>query len=990
VYKEYLQLFVSDFPVERIDEITVDDVMGYGTTKDEKIIDVKGLAELIENQRKEGVGADFRFDRFPVYRRLLADEQVAIFVDEIAISMVTDEGKHEFSVRASIICEYINEVWKMVHWHASKPDELEKDTWHRDEWKRKNEELQRLVNEKTADLELKNRELIIEGCLERVRSTAMGMKAQDDLIEVAKALFEELVKLGFTKIRNAQIDVLNDEEQFFLNYLYTDDGEIGVSRVPYSSHPIAMTFVEDVKREPDALSSIKVGGKELKEWLVHRKATGHIHDTKLDAAEAVYFYSYSIGSGAIGVSTFEPVGDELLDILKRFRNVYYLAHQLFTDIVKAENQAREAQVEVALERIRARAMSMRHSDELEEVAELMWEQMGLLGQKELETTAVHLYEGDGDTIDTWFALREGDSGQVISGKAVFHRDGAGLLREMVSGYNSADVEYTLTATGDKMMEFYQVLLNVAPDAVKHIGEDLPEKVFYHITDFSGGSLVTVLLSEPYDELKALQRRLSTVFDLAYTRFKDIKIAEDQAREARIEVALERIRSRSMAMNDSDELAEVAAMLFREMNALSFLPPNTRTYFSLIDEPSMTADVWLTKEDGSVRLGSHRVGFSGSEIVMRVWEAWKKKDPIVVRDLTGDELLSYLRFLSTLPHVKADKGLTNIVENPPKRIVYTDSPFTYGIVGIMSGEPLEEVARETLIRFAGVFDLTYTRFLDLQRLKDEKKRTEDTLDNLKATQEQLVHSEKMASLGELTAGIAHEIQNPLNFVNNFSEVSVDLLREMYEELNDGNPEEVKTIAEDLKQNLEKISYHGHRASTIVKGMLEHSRSGSGHKELTNINELADEYLRLAYHGLKAKDKTFNANFITRLDKKMPKVKVISQDIGRVLLNLINNSFYAVSRRSKSETNGYSPEVIVSTKYTEDQVEIRVTDNGGGIPQEVMDKIFQPFFSTKPSGEGTGLGLSLAFDIINKGHGGSLDVESEVDQGTTFIIKLPVGQ
>ncbi|HEU5053644.1 MAG TPA: ATP-binding protein, partial [Hanamia sp.] len=268
----------------------------------------------------------------------------------------------------------------------------------------------------------------------------------------------------------------------------------------------------------------------------------------------------------------------------------------------------------------------------------------------------------------------------------------------------------------------------------------------------------------------------------------------------------------------------------------------------------------------------------------------------------------------------------------------------------------------------------------------------SLEDLKATQAQLIQSEKMASLGELTAGIAHEIQNPLNFVNNFSEVNTELADELKEELNKTNlsSDEKKTleeIADDIKNNQEKISFHGKRADSIVKGMLQHSRSSNGQKEPTNINNLADEYLRLAYHGLRAKDKSFNATMETDFDENVGKVNVVAQDVGRVILNLITNAFYAVKAAKLQKGNNYEPTVIVSTNKADGKVFISVKDNGTGIPESVKNKIFQPFFTTKPTGEGTGLGLSLSYDII-KTHGGEINVKSKEGEGTEFTIQLPV--
>jgi signal transduction histidine kinase len=294
----------------------------------------------------------------------------------------------------------------------------------------------------------------------------------------------------------------------------------------------------------------------------------------------------------------------------------------------------------------------------------------------------------------------------------------------------------------------------------------------------------------------------------------------------------------------------------------------------------------------------------------------------------------------------------------------------------------------LLAGIGVLLLLAIIFYRNNRQKNKAKiKIEQAYNDLKATQQQLIQSEKMASLGELTAGIAHEIQNPLNFVNNFSEVNEELLNELKSEAGKGNLEEVKAIANDIAFNSEKITHHGKRADTIVKGMLQHSRSSSGQKESTDINALAEEYLRLAFHGLRAKDKTFNADLKTDFDNSIGKINIIPQDIGRVVLNLINNAFYAVDEKKKQNQNGHDPTISVSTKRNNGKVEIKVSDNGNGIPQKVLDKIFQPFFTTKPTGQGTGLGLSLSYDIV-KAHGGEIKVETKEGDGTSFIIYLPV--
>jgi two-component system NtrC family sensor kinase len=272
------------------------------------------------------------------------------------------------------------------------------------------------------------------------------------------------------------------------------------------------------------------------------------------------------------------------------------------------------------------------------------------------------------------------------------------------------------------------------------------------------------------------------------------------------------------------------------------------------------------------------------------------------------------------------------------------------------------------------------------LQDQKQELETTLSELKSTQTQLIQSEKMASLGELTAGIAHEIQNPLNFVNNFSEVSVELVSEMKEDMKSGRAEEAMSIAGDIEQNLLKVVHHGKRADAIVKGMLQHSRISSGQKEPADLNALADEYLKLSYHGMRARDKKFNAAISTNLDPAVGSVSIVPQDIGRALLNLFNNAFYYVNEQKLNAGTAYEPTVTLTTKRIAQQVEIRIRDNGPGIPPKILEKIFQPFFTTKPTGEGTGLGLSLTYDIITKEHGGQFRVETREGEYAEFIILL----
>jgi two-component system, NtrC family, sensor kinase len=402
-------------------------------------------------------------------------------------------------------------------------------------------------------------------------------------------------------------------------------------------------------------------------------------------------------------------------------------------------------------------------------------------------------------------------------------------------------------------------------------------------------------------------------------------------------------------------------------------------------------------------------------IFLIWKSIKNKTPsgIVMRNATiifisifavfivG--LVIYLAILGSRSGLKSsDQGFINSIVAPILGILFFVGPqlsvsgaISFSLAkefvdtNISLSQKLEEI--EKLSEEKQQILSTQNEYLEKQ-VNQRTSELNQSLENLKITQNQLIQSEKLASLGELTAGIAHEIQNPLNFVNNFSEMSVELAQELNEELDKDSIDKglVEELMGDLIQNQEKISHHGKRASSIVKGMLEHSRTSTGVKELTDINALADEYLRLSYHGLRAKNKSFNSDFKTDLEENLPKIAVISQDLGRVFLNLINNAFYAVGKRengSKATGGNFKPLVLVSTKNIDNQIVISIKDNGTGMPEAVKAKIFQPFFTTKPTGEGTGLGLSLAYDIITKAHGGELKVESKEGEYTEFTIILP---
>ena len=437
------------------------------------------------------------------------------------------------------------------------------------------------------------------------------------------------------------------------------------------------------------------------------------------------------------------------------------------------------------------------------------------------------------------------------------------------------------------------------------------------------------------------------------------------------------------MRSTDDLDRITPLIWNELTILGI--PFIRCGVFIIDEAEQLIHTHLSTADGKA-LATFNLPFDGEGIGQNVLAAWRVNQTATIH-WSREEFANYTKDLVTQGAVKSQERY--VTEHPDTSLDLHFLPFLQGMLYVGNIAPLTEDEMNLVQSLAGAFSTAYARYEDFNNLEAAKMQVEDTLTDLKATQTKLIQSEKMASLGELTAGIAHEIQNPLNFVNNFSEVNIELISEMEEEIEKGELDEVKAIARDIKENQLKIRHHGQRADGIVKGMLQHSRASSDVKEPTDMNKLADEYLRLAYHGLRAKEKAFNAELVTHFDEHLPKVEVVPQDIGRVLINLYNNAFYAIMQKAKKAGPGYKPTVEVETFFLPLQGVggIKVRDNGGGIPDAIKDKIMQPFFTTKPTGQGTGLGLSLAYDIIVKGHGGSIQVNSKEGECSEFVIQLP---
>jgi len=851
--------------------------------------------------------------------------------------------------------------------------------------------------------EAQAREAQIEAALERVRSRTMAMQRSDELNETADILFDQLKKLG-ADLQGVAFTICDKNSTIITKWT-----SIGIFSFPYTIEPAEQNMYEAWKNQVPLYEEVFEGERLRKyyETLMEVPAFKQGLQKMLDAGFPIPTWqknhAVSFQQGYLLVITTKPF--EETQIFVRFGKVFEQTYTRFLDLQKAEAQAREAQIEAALERVRSKAMSMHVSTELKEVASEMRNQLHLLGQKTLETCAIHLYDVTPDYIETWAALRLPDSeDEMVKVEATYPKKGIRILEETIKNYSSKKMDYVLEVDKANEIELFEEIKKRAPAAYKVILESTKGKadddvwVYWSLSDFPGGSLVMVTHKLPEENERKLLRRFSNVFGLAYQRFSDLQKAETSAREAIKQAALDRIRADIASMRTTEDLERITPVIWTELKILGI--PFIRCGVFIMDEEKALIHTFLSTPEGKAIAAIH-IPYNTPGKIQLIPENWRANNPYTDHWQDTD----FVDFANILTQQKVITSSDQYLSGIPHGGFYLHFvPFLQGMMYVGNTTELSEEAINLIQSVADAFATAYARYEDFNKLEAAKKQVDSTLSELQSTQKQLIQSEKMASLGELTAGIAHEIQNPLNFVNNFSEVNAELISELVDEVDKGNYDEVKLIAKDIKENEQKINNHGKRADAIVKGMLQHSRTSTGQKELTDINALCDEYLRLAYHGLRAKDKSFNAKFETKFDPSLPKINVVPQDIGRVVLNLINNAFYAVNERKKLNEDGYEPTVWIKTTLNPPsggrgadspllrrgaggEVEITVKDNGLGIPEKIKDKIFQPFFTTKPTGSGTGLGLSLAYDIVTKGHNGALNVAAKEGVGSEFIIVLP---
>jgi len=832
--------------------------------------------------------------------------------------------------------------------------------------------------------EAQAREAEIEAALERVRSRTMAMHKSDELADTAGVLFEQMVSLGIVPKR-CVISIINQQANNASFWLTSSDGKVipGSDLVPLTEEKHLIETYQAWK-EKKTHFSFKVSGEARLKWTkyVIDKVQMHLPEYQPDTInkeqifnEPAVFNSFFFSHGFVMLHTVEDLSEDEIKMLKRFASVFEQTYTRFLDLKKAEAQAREAQIEAALERVRSKAMAMNSSEDLAITVDSFFSELNKLNIVP-HRCGVGIVDGETRMVDIRATVYTKEN---ISKKIVGNLKLAGhpVLDEIFETWKQQK-EYHPVLRGKDILEYYKVM-----NPQVEFPDFADDKIQYgHYFHFKEGGVFTWTDKDLEEGDLQIFRRYTSVLSLTYKRYIELKEAEKQAIEATKQASLDRVRAEIASMRTAEDLNHITPIIWRELKNLEV--PFFRCGVYIVDENTEMVQVYLTTPDGK-SLGVLNLAFDSNEITSETVEHWRKK-LVYKQHWNKEEFISWTKSMIKTGQVQNAKTYQGAA-NPPESLYLHFVPFAQGMLYVGDTSPLTDDKLKLVKTLAEAFSIAFARYEDFKNLEEAKNRIEITLVELKSAQTQLVHSEKMASLGELTAGIAHEIKNPLNFVNNFSEVSRELLDEMQIEIKNNNIEDVIELVEDLKQNLDKINQHGKRADSIVKGMLLHSRGTSGEKTPTDINDLLDQYVNLAYHGMRATNKEFNITIEKNYDKSIEKINVVPQDLSRVFLNIINNACYAAFDKKKKGAKNFSPTLRASTKKLNNKVEIRISDNGNGIPSEHLDKIFQPFFTTKPSGEGTGLGLSLSYDIVTKVHGGELKVETKDGEGTEFLIMLP---
>lgn len=820
----------------------------------------------------------------------------------------------------------------------------------------------------------------VETALEKVRARAMAMRHSDELADASSVVFEQLKYLGISPKR-CGFTILGDANKT-LDVWGAVSYKEGMATYKFGIlsadlHPLFTQGLSDWQAgKPGFLFTLE--GQLLKEYheSVFSLANFPASTTSEVLAETSveYHYNASFKYGTIAAIFHDLPSESVQRLLQRFARVFEQTYTRFLDLQQAEAQTREALIEAALERVRAKAMAMHSSEDLTATVSIVFQEM-----QRLNVTSMRCGIGLIDRITRIaeaFVTGATNMDKALELVNTVKLEGHPVLENIFDHWKQQE-EYHPILQGKSLKSYYQQLqphlaIPVWQSDVVQYGYyfPFPEGVLYAWTE------------SPLNETELhIFRKFSAVLALTYRRYMDLKEAEMRAREAVRQASLDRVRAEIASMRTAEDLQRITPLIWRELTSLGV--PFFRCGVFIVDPSGELVHAYLSTPSGESLAALH-LKFGSMPLVEKIVNHWQEQENYRAewqRKEFEEWTTAMLQqgFIDNPTQYQAG-------DEAPEKLVLQFVPFNQGMLYVGSAMPLSTDHLNLAQSLAEAFAVAYARYEDFTKLEAAKKNVEDALTELKAAQTQLIHNEKMASLGQMTAGIAHEIKNPLNFVNNFAVLSEELAEELAEAIESGE-EDINEILADLKQNAAAIAKHGRRADAIVKSMMQHARGGSGERESTNINNLVEEYVNLAFHGKRAAKPGFGVEIERDYDESLKEIVVKAQEIGRVLLNLLNNAFDAVEEKFSRANSADKPIVKVTTSLNENYLEIRISDNGCGIPEEIKEKIFEPFFTTKPTGAGTGLGLSLSYDIITQGHGGMLSVISKAGEGTTLIVKLP---
>jgi hypothetical protein len=700
-YQKWIHTSLYDLPLDAINDFVDPKIMGYGTAIDEKVLSVSDYRKLINTQREQSVGLDMSFEITPVFRSISKKEDSAIFVDEINVSIIVNENKQGLFLRLTTILDYIDSKWIVVHWHGSMPTETtgQSDTWLVNEWKRKNEELQKLVDEKTSELLNKNRELEIETSLEKVRTIAMGLRKPDDMLDVCKTISVQLLSLGVKEIRNVQTAIFYQQRSTYMNYeYYAKHNKTFITETVYTNNKIHNEFATKMLKGKGETFITHIKGDEVKNWIAYQKTTNVFIDKYLETASSLNYYWFSLGPVALGISTYHPLADDEINLFHRFLKVFELAYQRYLDIEKAEAQAREAQIEASLERVRAVAMSMNKPDDLLSICEVSFKEFKRLGFENIRNAIIHIPN------DQQKYFMDYDFSE-FTGEAITKIEYGShpIVDDYLEKIRSAKDAYFEVVIEKDQLEGWK-------DFRKKSGQkddprlDEATAIYYYVFSIGVGDIGISTFKPIEDSQKKILKRFRNVFDLAYRRHNDIALAEEQAREAKIEAALEKVRAVAMSMNKPDDLLNISEVLFKEFQKLDFGELRNAMINIHNDDKKTFLNYDYSDEIGqSVTLLNYN---SHPVMEKQINQSRLANDAFSEAVYKGEDLEAWKEFRRKYGE-KDDPRINSI-----NALYYYFYSIGNGTIGISTFNPIDEEKLELLKRFRNVFSLSYQRYTDI--------------------------------------------------------------------------------------------------------------------------------------------------------------------------------------------------------------------------------------------------------------------------------------